>query len=64
VKFLDINVTKERLGLLLRAINSPFYWRILKAKPFHQKHFVERKNEDFTKVKKPFERRQWKEITK
>jgi hypothetical protein len=29
VEFLDIKVTKD-LSLLLHAIHSPFYWRILK----------------------------------
>jgi hypothetical protein len=29
MEFLDINLTKE-LSLLLHAIHSPFYWRILK----------------------------------
>ncbi len=29
MEFLDINLTKES-SLLLHAIQSPFYWRILK----------------------------------
>ncbi len=30
MKFLEINLTKKNLSLLLHAIHSPFYWRILK----------------------------------
>jgi hypothetical protein len=33
MEFLDLNLTKES-RLLLHALQSPFYWRILKKKPF------------------------------